>query len=286
MKHFIWILLFSYHFVLAQSSDTLTLPKSLAITDTVFGQIIYDPYRGLEDLTSDETQAWINQKNQQAEQLLTQPVIHQTFQQEINQWSNQTAIRASIPVDNGAYSYTIRHVVETDDQQVLLYTHPLDSGMVLFGTNDIIKSDSSYYSIESTNPSPDNRYIAVCGFADGSDWMEIRIFDRQLNQFTEEVIDASLSYYPFWLPNSRAFFYTQLCMPNDSTDWFDHVQVKLHQLGTEPQTDRIILRQDRFESLSYQVGDFPTIQVLHDCVPVWCTIAHGISQFLEYYEAP
>ena len=286
MKHFIWILFFSYHFVSGQSSDTLVPPKSLAVTDTVFGKIIYDPFRGLENLASDETQAWIDQKNQQTKQVLSQQPIHKTFRQEINRWSDQTAIRASVPVDNGAVSYTIRHVVETDEQQVILYRHPLDSGTVLFGTSDIIDSDSSHYSIESINPSPDNRYIAVCSFADGSDWIEIRVFDREASQFTEEVIDVSLSYYPFWLPTSRAFFYTQLGVPDDSTNWFDHVQVKLHHLGTETQTDRIILRQNGFESLAYQTGDFPTIQVLPDSATVRCSVAHGISQYLDYYVAP
>ncbi|MGB3589941.1 MAG: hypothetical protein WBA23_25565 [Tunicatimonas sp.] len=64
MKHFIWILLFNCHFVSGQSSDTLVPPKSLAVTDTVFAKIIHDPFRGLENLASDETQAWIDQKNQ------------------------------------------------------------------------------------------------------------------------------------------------------------------------------------------------------------------------------
>ncbi|MEQ9443895.1 MAG: prolyl oligopeptidase family serine peptidase [Cyclobacteriaceae bacterium] len=286
MKHLIWILLFSYDFVFSQASDKIMPPNNLAVSSTVFGRKIYDLYRGLEDLKNSEAQAWINQKNQQAKQILTRSSIHKMFLHEINQWSNQATIRASVPVDNGVFSYTIRHLVETDEQQVLLYRHPLDSGTVLFGTNDIIDSDSSYYSIESINPSPDNRYIAVCGFANGNDWMEIRVFDRQLNRFTSEVIDASLSYYPFWLPNSRSFLYTQLSMPDDTTDWFDHVRVKHHQLNTEQQTDRFILDQDRFESLPYQAGDFPTIQILPDSATARCSVAHGISQYLDYYVAP
>ncbi|WPP51760.1 prolyl oligopeptidase family serine peptidase [Catalinimonas niigatensis] len=285
MKNIIWILFLVYHTSVGQYIRKVSLPQGLEV-DTIFGIQYNDPFRELENLDNPITRTWIDQKNQQVQQLLTHLTVRQTFIEELEQLKDSSPVRASVPVVNGTYTYAIRYLSETGAQQVISFRHPLDSGTMLFSTQDIVENDSSQYTIESINPSPDNKYIAVCGFADGSDEMEIRVFDLKSGSFTPEVINASLSYYPYWLPNSQAFFYTQLSIPDDSTDWFDHVRVKLHRLGTLQETDRVILDQDRFEDLSYQGGDFPTLQVLPDSVTVRCSIAHGYSQYLSYHIAP
>jgi prolyl oligopeptidase len=286
MKKCLGILMLIYHSALSQQIKEVPLPEGMQAIDTIFGKTYEDPFRGLEKLDNPTVSAWIAQKNQQAQQFLSSREVYQSFARELRQMQNFSPVRASVPVVNGKDTYALRYLADTGEQHLFLFKHALDTGRLLFSTHDIAGSDSLDYSIDSINPSPDNRYIAVCGFADGNDQMEIRVFDRSTGKFAEDIINASLSYYPYWLPDSQAFFYTQLSIPSDAVDWFDHVRVKLHKVGQPQDIDQPILQQDFFAELPYQAGDFPTLQVLPDSVTVRCSIAHGYSQYLKYYIAP
>lgn len=116
--------------------------------------------------------------------------------------------------------------------------------------------------------------------------MEIRILDVAKQQLLDEVIDASISYFPSWLPDSQSFFYTQLSLPEDSCDYFDKVRVKLHSLGKPQSKDRVVLEPRDSSAIAYQPGDFPVFQVQTSSEYVLCSVARGISQYLSYYLLP
>ncbi len=102
----------------------------------------------------------------------------------------------------------------------------------------------------------------------------------------DEAVDASISYFPSWLPDSQSFFYTQLSLPEDSSDYFDNVRVKLHQVGAAQTEDVTILEPGLRAEVAYQPGDFPVFQVVADREYALCSVAHGISQYFSFYMIP
>ena len=254
-------------------------------SETIFGLKVHDPFRKIEDVDNPVTASWMAEKNQQAEHFLESATEYQGISAEVNELSNGSPVRASVPVVNHGYAYALQTISRSNIQQVVRYLSPSDSGTVLFTTQAITTRLGPGYSISSFNPSPDNRYLAVEVYNE-SDEVEILVFDTVTSQLTDDAIDASISYYPYWLPNSQSFFYTQLSSPGDSVDLFDDVKVKLHTVGTPQTQDQAVLSKNSLSSLSYGPGDFPTIQVLPDSLTARCSLSRGISQYMEYFLIP
>ena len=284
MKRILFILLLS-NSAIAQTLDEVTLPHFRDTTETVFGIEIYDPFRGIEETDNPARDAWIAEKNQQADRLLTQVAGYRTIGEEIEQFSGGSPVRGYVPVVNNGYTYALQVDSRQGIQQIVRYESPLDSGKILITTDDIKTQSGSQYSISSFNPSPDNRYLAL-EINNERDEMEIRVFDIATARMTDDVVDASISYYPYWLPDSRRLFYTQLSLPSDSVDLFDNVTVKLHALGTDQQQDPLILSKSSSANLPYGPGDFPTVQVLPDSTTARCSLSRGIAQYTEYFLIP
>ena len=286
MKRTLILLLAISNFAWAQQQTKEGLWSGLDTTITAFGEAIYDPFQGLED-TQDLTV--IKRLNNQSSQDLEYLHSLQGYDQlvdSISSYINTAPIRASLPcVNNGVY-YTLEYLTESSQTRIVTIDTVTYEKKVLFTSKDIPASKGENYLINSYNPSPDNRYIAIETSPDGGDFMEIRVYDTSAKAFTSEKINASISYYPYWLPNSQGLFYTQLSLPSDSVDLFDNVRVKYHRVGESQSKDKTILERGSSALLAYEAGDFPTIRVLPDSVTVRCSLARGISQYIEIYIAP
>ena len=285
MKKIMFILLGLSNAVTAQILEAVAPPSVGDTLETIFGLEVHDPFRGMEDVDSPAVASWIADKNQQAKRLFKSVSEYQSISTEINRFADGSPVRGYIPVVNNGYAYALRTDSRSDVQQVVRYNSPSDSGTVLFTSQDITTRLGPNYSISSFNPSPNNQYLALELYNE-SDEVEIHVFDIAASQMANDVVDASISYYPYWLPNSKGFFYTQLSSPNDSVDLFDDVRVKLHTVETSQTHDQVVLSGSSSQSLPYGSGDFPTIQVLPDSLTARCSLSRGISQYAEYFVIP
>ncbi|MEQ9440986.1 MAG: prolyl oligopeptidase family serine peptidase [Cyclobacteriaceae bacterium] len=255
------------------------IPKSAY--DTLHGMIIDDPFLFFEDSSNVEAREWIEQKNVEAETELSGQPNYTTLFDSISALMASTPIRATIPMNNNGVIYTQLDFEETGQTKLVKYDTITEPYQVLL-TNELFTVNGKVYEIFDYNPSPDNRYIALQLYPQGFDDMIIRVYDSKTRNLTEDIIDASTSYYPFWLPDSKSFFYTQLTSPLK----FDSVQVKRHIIGNAQQMDQLVLDRKSSDILSYNDGDFPAIQMLPDKKRVVCSMAYGISQYIDHYVAP
>ena len=275
------------HLTIAQvTRQEAVLPDSLGVTEEVFGKEINDPFRGLEQPDHSGVAAWMESKNEAAVQALQQIRGYETLKQEIKAFRNSSNVRGSVPIENNGSIYSLQTVMDSEVNRIALFEEPSAEAKIIFSTAALNQQDSTFYTIYGFEPSPDNRYIAIQLYPDGNDEMEIRILDVARQQLLDEVVDASISYFPSWLPDSQSFFYTQLSLPEDSSDLFDKVRVKLHSLGTPQIEDRVMLSPNESSTIAYQAGDFPVFQVVTGGEYVLCSVARGISQYLSYYLIP
>ena len=289
MKPLLTIILVStIHLSIAQTTqqDT-TLSDSLgSVTETVFGKVIHDPFRGLEDKDDPAVQAWMQAKNEEAVESLQNIPGYEALKQEMKMYSNAANVRSSVPIENNGRIYSLQTLMESQVNQIAMLNSPFSEAEVIFSTATLNEQDSTFYTIYSFEPSPDNRYLAIQLYPDGNDEMEIRILDVEKKQLLDEVINASVSYFPSWLPSSRAFFYTQLSLPEDSTELYDKVRVRQHVLGESQSEDKIMLEPSDSSSIAYQAGDFPVFHVLTGGKHVLCSVSRGISQYASYHVIP
>ncbi len=286
MKYLVALLLFSgpLQAIAQDSSSIQVLPDTMGVTERMYGKVIHDPFRWMEK-ESPQTKSWMVRKNQEAITALQQLEGYDSLLQEIKMLRNSVPSLSTIPVENQGKIYSLRVLTENGVEEIVLFDHPADEGQVIFSTEGLNQQDSTFYTIFSFEPSPDNRYLAIQLYPDGNDQMEIRVFDVEKRRLLDDVINASISYFPSWLPNSKAFFYTQLSLPEDQCDLFDKVRVKIHTLG-EPQTeDRVMLDPNNNSAITYEAGDFPVFKVLPDSNHIQCSVIRGISQYASYYVA-
>jgi prolyl oligopeptidase len=287
MKYNLKILLFIFitKFATISAMAQVELPAAIQHSDTVHGIVIKDPYQYFEDTSNEEVAAWMEEKNKEAVNYLRKKNWYDTLLHHINMMDEQAPIRSSLPIVNHEVVYISQTFTKDQTQHIIRMNKGLDSVNVIL-TNKDLHIDGITYEMFDFNPSPDNRYLAMQLYPERSDEMEIHIYDMLSSSFTGEVINESISYYPFWLPDSRSFFYTQLSNPTEEISYYDSVKVKLHSIGTPQYSDIIVLQRGSSKNLSYEEGDFPAIQVLPDGKTVACSMAYGISQYIDYYVAP
>ena len=281
------LLLGSFHYSIAQvTPDQITFPDSFAVTEQVFGLEIEDPFRGFEKLNHPLVQQWIQHKNEEAIQALQQIAGYEDLKSEFTSLRNSSNVRSLVPIENNGIIYSLQTLTDSGVHQIVTFDSPSSAGKVIFSTDDLNQQDSTFYTIYGFQPSPDNRYLAIQMYPDGNDMMEIHILDVAQGKLLNEVIDASISYFPSWLPDSQSFFYTQLSLPEDSSDYFDLVRVKLHRVGSPQSQDITILEPGSRDEVAYQLGDFPVFQVVAGGEYALCSVAHGISQYFSFHLVP
>ncbi len=280
-------LLCATHWSTAQvTQNNVVFPDSFAVSEQVFGLPVEDPFRGFEQSDHPLVQSWMQRKNEQAVQSLQQIAGYEDLKDEMTALRTSSNVRSLVPVENDGVVYSLRTVNDTGLHQIVSFDSPSSEGKVLFSTANLNEHDSTFYTIYGFEPSPDNRYLAIQMYPDGNDMMEIRILDIAQDKLLDEVIDASISYFPSWLPDGQSFFYTQLSLPEDSSDYFDNVRVKLHRIGSPQSEDIVILEPGSRSEIVNQPGDFPVFQVVEGGKYALCSVAHGISQYITYYQVP
>ena len=278
------LLLSAFHWSIAQvKPDQITFPDSFAVSEAVFGREVVDPFRGFEQADHPLVKAWMQSKNQEAVQSLQQIAGYEELKKEIISLRNSSNIRSLVPIENNGIIYSLQTLTDSGVHQIVAFKGPSSESRIIFSTTELNQQDSTFYTIYGFQPSPDNRYVAIQMYPDGNDMMEIRILDLVQDELLDEVIDASISYFPSWLPGSKSFFYTQLSLPEDSSDYFDNVRVKLHQMGSSQSEDRVVLEPGLRAEVTYQPGDFPVFQVVGKGDYALCSVAYGISQYASYY---
>ena len=216
------LLLGAFHCSIAQvTPDQITFPDSFAVSERVFGRVIDDPFRGFEQVDHPLVKAWMQSKNQEAVQSLQRIAGYEELKSEIIALRNSSNVRSLVPTENNGIIYSLQTLNDSGVHQIVTLDSPSSAGKVIFSTDALNEQDSTFYTIYGFQPSPDNRHLAIQMYPDGNDMMEIRILNVEQGTLLNEVFDASISYFPSWRPDGQSFFYTQLSLPEDSSDYFD-----------------------------------------------------------------
>jgi len=275
----LFLFLSLFHAKAQQTPDSLG-----AVTEVKFGITLHDPYRGFEDMENTSVQQWMTWKNKQAKQALSSVPGYEQLKSEIQKLSTSSDVRAKVPKINQEYIYVLQSVSSTNTDQIVRYQNPLGPGEVVFSTKELNHQDSTTYGVYSFYPSPDNRYLALQMDRDGTDWMEVYVFDIETQRITDR-IDATMSFFPNWI-DDNSLFYTQINLTDNPNEFFSDIKVKHHKLGTDQAEDKVFLSQETSSGIDYQAGDFPSFTVLPGREYIHCGIARGVSPYPKAYIAP
>ncbi len=217
------------------SSDKITYPvtERTSVCDTLWGEVVADPYRWLENDTSATTAAWVDTQNAVTNRYLNAIPFRQALRQRFDEVTRYAT--ESMPnKENGKY-YFYRND-GTQNQSVLYEKETLDSEPRLILDPNTLSEDGTV-ALSQVEISPDGKYLAYAISRSGSDWNEIYVMD--LN--TLELLPDHVQWIKFspisWYKDG---FYYSAFKPEKGKELSatnEYHTIYYHKLGTPVEND-------------------------------------------------
>ncbi len=217
------------------SSDKITYPvtERTSVCDTLWGEVVADPYRWLENDTSAATAAWVDTQNAVTNRYLNAIPFRQALRQRFDEVTRYAT--ESMPnKENGKY-YFYRND-GTQNQSVLYEKETLDSEPRLILDPNTLSEDGTV-ALSQVEISPDGKYLAYAISRSGSDWNEIYVMD--LN--TLELLPDHVQWIKFspisWYKDG---FYYSAFKPEKGKELSatnEYHTIYYHKLGTPVEND-------------------------------------------------
>jgi len=223
-------------------SDTPLMYPASPLGDQVdeyHGEAIADPYRWLEDPTSEQSRAWIEAQNAVTFGYLSQISGRDRLQQRLTQLWNYE--KYGIPFKQGDRYFYFKN--DGLQNQSVLYTLPnLDAEPRILIDPNPLSADGTV-ALAGLALSEDGSRLAYGLSRSGSDWTEWHVRDVE----TGDDLGDHLQWVKFsgatWTHDHQGFYYGRFDEPNEQTQLEDlnyFQKLYYHRLGT-PQSDDILV---------------------------------------------
>ena len=207
--------------------------------DNYHGTEVTDPYRWLEDLNSEETNAWVEAQNQLTLSYISEIPAREPLKERLTKLWNYE--KYGIPFKQGnRYFYFKNDGLQ--NQSVLYTLTALDAEPTLLFDPNLLSEDGTI-ALSGLAISEDGQLMAYGLSTSGSDWNEWKV----RNVETGEDFPDDLKWVKFsgasWTHDSQGFFYSRYDEPNEATKLEDlnyYQKLYYHKLGT-PQSEDILI---------------------------------------------
>jgi prolyl oligopeptidase len=241
MKQLIYFLLLIFMCSCSEQSLKYPFTKKTEVKDSYFETEVEDPYRWLENDTSQETAEWVAAQNMLTfgylEKLPGREKLHQRLTSLLDYPKYGTPFKKA-----GKYFFFKNDGLQ--NQSVLYMTDSLGGEpRVLLDPNGL--SEDGTVALSGIELSDDGKYLVYKIARSGSDWNEIFVKDIQTGAILEDhlvwVKFSGLGWY------DGGFFYSAYDQPEKGSELSrsnEHQKVYYHKLGTLQKDDQLII-EDR-----------------------------------------
>ncbi len=205
------------------------------------GERVADPYRWLEDPTSDEARAWSNAQDELFAAHRDRWSARGAFAERIADLMGTGAVGA--PAWRGDRAFFVRR--DADAEHAVLFAR--DAGGAERVLVDPMALDpAGVTTLDAWQPSKDGRLVAYQTSAGGTEESVLTVIDGDTSAVVDGPIDRCRYSPVAWLPTGDAFYYARQlpvdAVPDDEAQY--HRRVWLHRLGTDPAEDAQVFGAD------------------------------------------
>jgi prolyl oligopeptidase len=227
--------IFSAHISFAQIVYPVT--KKVDQSDNYHGTIVADPYRWLENDTSDETKKWVTEQNEVTFKYLGSIPFRDSIKKRLAQVYNYE--RYGIPFHNNGYYYFFKND-GLQNQSVLYRQKGFDGKTAMIIDPNTLSADATTQLMDF-EVSKDGKYAAYSISRAGSDWRTIFIKDLGTMKDLSDSINWMKGDQMQWQKNG--FYYSRYPEPAKGTELSsanENHQVWFHNVGTSQDKDNLI----------------------------------------------
>ena len=226
--------------------------RRLELTEDIGGHRVSDPYRWLEDDTSDERGGW----------LAAQAELFGSYREEELPGRERLAAQVrellstgyvGTPVWRGERCFFTQRA--PDQEHGVLCTR-LGDGPVKVLVDPMAIDSSGLTTLDAWQPDKEGRLLAYQLSEGGDEESLLRVIDVSTGSLADGPIDRCRYSNVAWLPSGKAFYYTRRLPPSAVPDGESqyHRRVYLHQIGTPADSDVLIFGSGRDKTDYYSVS--------------------------------
>ncbi|MDL2244068.1 prolyl oligopeptidase family serine peptidase [Parabacteroides sp. OttesenSCG-928-J18] len=206
------------------------------VKDTYFGVEVKDPYRWLENDTSEATMAWVKAENEVTAAYIAQIPFRDRVKERMTELTNYEKIGTPFKRHGKYYFYKNDGL---QNQSVLYVKDTLDGeARVLLDPNQL--SEDGTVALAGISFSNNGKYLAYTISRSGSDWNEIFVLDLATNKLLDDHILWSKFGGPSW--QGDGFYYSSYDKPEDGKEFSnvnENHKIYYHEIGKPQSADRL-----------------------------------------------
>jgi len=188
-----------------------TTKKDTSVKDNYFGTVVADPYRWLENDTSDETAAWVKSQNEVTNGYLSQIPFRDAIRKRYEALFNYE--KYSAPFKAGSHTYYYKNS-GLQNHPVLYRELPGASEAEVFLDPNTFSKDGTT-SLSTINFSKDGTMAAYNISEGGSDWQKLIVMNAIDKKMTGEMLDIKFG-AASWKGNDGFYYSTYDRIKNGS----------------------------------------------------------------------
>ena len=209
------------------------------LVETLHGVEVADPYRWLEDFTSDRAATWEQLQNDYTAQFIQQTKLKRAIKNDLEEiWDGESISTPYVQNGNTFYYY---NEGEWQHSKLMMKSCITDcAAEVLIDPNAF--SEDGTFSLGGTSISPDGKLIAYAVSDGGSDWRTWYVMDIASRELLPDVIEWSKFSGAVWAKDNSGFYYQRYDTPEEEllVDINEQPKLMFHTLGTNQIDDTII----------------------------------------------
>ena len=218
-----------------------TTKKDTSVKDNYFGTVVADPYRWLENDTSDETAAWVKSQNEVTNGYLSQIPFRDAIRKRYEALFNYE--KYSAPFKAGSHTYYYKNS-GLQNHPVLYRELPGASEAEVFLDPNTFSKDGTT-SLSTINFSKDGTMAAYNISEGGSDWQKLIVMNAIDKKMTGDTLDIKFG-AARWKGNDGFYYSTYDRIKNGSrlSGLTERHKLYFHKVGTSQKEDELIFGSD------------------------------------------
>ncbi|MDR1552188.1 MAG: prolyl oligopeptidase family serine peptidase [Prevotellaceae bacterium] len=236
-----------------KTENSITYPKAEKqnVIDTYFGVEVADPYRWLENDTTQAVADWVAAENEITQNYLGKIPFRDKLKQRLTDIVNYEKI--STPrKKHGKYYFFKNDGLQ--NQSVLYVKETIDGeASVLLDPNTL--SDDGTVALSGISFSNNGKYLAYTISSSGSDWNEIYVMDLSTRQLTKDCIKWAKFTGASWFGDG--FYYSAYDAPEKGKEYSnvnENHKIYYHKIGDEQSKDKLAYQNTKYPKRFYSAS--------------------------------
>ncbi|WP_034520123.1 prolyl oligopeptidase family serine peptidase [Actinomadura rifamycini] len=222
------------------------------IVEEIHGHRVADPYRWLEDADSGDTRDWLAAQDALFRKVVDDLPGRDRLRRRLRELLGAGSVGA--PVWRGDRRFFTRRTA--DQEHPVLYTVDPDGAERVL-VDPIALDPDGTTTLDGWQPDKEGRRLAYKISHGGDEESLLYVMDVATGETIEGPIDRARYSAVAWLPGGEAYYYTRRLHARDVPEGEEqyHRRVYLHRVGTEPDTDDVLIfGEGRDKTNYYGVG--------------------------------